>query len=92
MRYAASAAPVAEDGMWEFLGVSYAEQPFLIDGIDVFRHEWQRVEGARAAVTEPRYGQHFEFPVYRVTAEGRTIEFAAGEFSNSVWGLYRRRA
>jgi hypothetical protein len=75
-----------------FAGVSGEGQSFLIDGIDVWKHEWVTVSGEAATVTDPLYGQTFRFHVYEINAEGRTIRFAAGEFSNSVFGFYTARS
>ena len=59
-------------------------------------------ERAEVTVTDPQHGQTFRFPVYRILVGGgpggsvegggqggREIVFAAGEFSNNVWGFYR---
>lgn len=41
-----------------------------------------------AEVPDPLYGGTHTFRVYEIAVEGRTIRFAASEFSNSVWGYY----
>jgi hypothetical protein len=65
--------------------------PFLIDGVDVFQHEWREVSDApRAEVRDPLYKQPFSFSVYEITSGAKRIVFAAGEFSNNVWGFYSR--
>lgn len=76
---------------WEFIGASYGDRPFAIGGVDVFAHRWEPIDSPKAVVSDPLYGQRFEFQVFQVTESGRAIEFAAGEFSNSVWGFYQRR-
>ena len=74
---------------WEHIGICTDGQPFQVDGIDIWKHEWKRT-GERAEVKDPQYGQGFSFAVWSVNAEDKRIEFAAGEFSNCVWGFYRR--
>ena len=65
--------------------------PFLIDGIDVFRHEWRPLPDVpEAEVTDPLYSRSFRFSVYEVVSGAKRIVFAAGEFSNNEWGFYRR--
>lgn len=39
-------------------------------------------------VRDPLYGQEYKFPIYTVIINGQEQEFAAGEFSNCVWGFY----
>ena len=73
---------------WRFVGVNYDEKMFLIDGINVFAHGWKSVDGEIAQVSDPLYGQARRFSVYEITEKNRTIKFAAGEFSNGVWGFY----
>src|SRR5262245_53525852 len=75
---------------WTFVHAGPEGQPAILDGVDVWKHTWQRVPGEVASVTDPHYGQTFQFSVYRVTEAGRVIEFAAGEFSNSVWGFFQK--
>jgi len=41
-----------------------------------------------ATVTDPLYGSARQFRVYEIALDGRTIRFAASEFSNNVWGYY----
>lgn len=38
-------------------------------------------------VRDPLYGQEYKFPVYTVVTRGEEQEFAAGEFSNCIWGF-----
>lgn len=73
---------------WRFVGVNYDEKEFLIDGINVFAHRWRDVDGEIAQVSDPLYGQARRFSVYEIAANNCTIKFAAGEFSNGVWGFY----
>jgi hypothetical protein len=50
----------------------------------------QKVEPAeqKTKVKDPQYNQDYSFPVYKIEAQGKTIKFATGEFSNGVWGFY----
>jgi hypothetical protein len=76
---------------WTHAGVSYGSNDFLLEGVDVWAQKWEPVPSVpEAAVTDPLHGQPFRFTVYRIVAAGgREIVFAAGEYSNNVWGFYR---
>ena len=56
-------------------------------GVNIFDYEWKTV-GKTAKVHDPLYGQEYVFRIYSVTVNGQEYEFAAGEFSNCVWGFY----
>jgi len=49
-------------------------------------------ENLRVIVKDPVYGQEHTFNVYEIAEGARTAEFAAGEFSNLVYGFYVRQA
>lgn len=53
---------------------------------DYFKDHHAQHEFVR--VIDPYYGSEREFAVYEATVAGRTIRFAASEFSNNVWGYY----
>lgn len=72
---------------WAHFGTCIEGEPFVIDKIDVWKHKWVRTE-ATAEVTDPMYGQEYLFDVYSINVADHHIEFAAGEFSNAVWGFY----
>jgi hypothetical protein len=77
---------------WDFLGACGEGQRFEIEGLDVWSHQWIRVDDApRAEVKDPLYGQSFTFPVYQIEVGPKKARFAAGEFSNSVFGFYTPR-
>ena len=59
-------------------------------GVNIFEYEWKRT-GEKIEVKDPLYGQEYRFPVYTVMINGQEYEFAAGEFSNSVFGFYIRK-
>jgi hypothetical protein len=74
---------------WNFVGSSFDGQSLFIEGIDVWTRGWIAVEGERAKVVDPRYGQSFQFPIFVIAEGEKSVRFAAGEFSNGVWGFYR---
>ena len=77
------------DTDWRFTASSVDGQSLLIDGIDVWKYDWQDTK-ERVVVTDPSYHQEFTFYVFQIHHEGRTLRFAAGEFSNCIWGFYQQ--
>lgn len=74
---------------WTFLWIGFETAPVIVDGVDLWKHEWRRC-GDSIVVGHPSYPaeRHTMF-VYEVAVGARTITFAAGEFSNGVWGFFR---
>ena len=71
---------------WKFLKAT-GEKCELFGAANIFNCKWQNT-GKRAAVIDPIYGDEKIFNIYETTVEGITHIFAAGEFSNGVWGFY----
>jgi hypothetical protein len=73
---------------WKYVGHGGSGDQQQISGIRVWSHKWTCRDGERADVTDPLYGQRHCFHVYEIAADGRQITFAAGEFSNGIYGFY----
>jgi hypothetical protein len=73
---------------WKFIGISTDYDKFKIYGISIWSQKWKPVPDKFAYVTDPSYGQNFRFQVYMIEESSVQIEFAAGEFSSNVWGIY----
>ena len=54
---------------------------------NIFDYDWQTT-GKRVKVKDPIYSQDHTFEVWQVEIDGQIHRFAAGEFSNCVWGFY----
>ncbi|HEX2989943.1 MAG TPA: hypothetical protein VHO49_04650 [Anaerolineales bacterium] len=76
--------------VWQFAGSSKEGEPFEIRGVNVWEQGWQVSAGHEAHVKDPVYGQAFVFRVYTIQDGEEKVEFAAGEFSNGVWGFFTR--
>ena len=76
--------------VWQFAGSSKEGEPFEIRGVNVWEQGWQVSTGQEAHVHDPVYGQGFVFRVYTIQDGEERVEFAAGEFSNGVWGFFTR--
>ncbi|MDO5155916.1 MAG: hypothetical protein Q4D51_08110 [Eubacteriales bacterium] len=62
----------------------------ILFGVNIFDYDWIRT-GNKIDIKDPLYGQRYSFPVYKVLIKGQEYEFAAGEFSNSVFGFYVKK-
>jgi len=56
-------------------------------GVNIFEYVWNNT-GQKVSVLDPVYGQTHEMTVYTATINDRTVTFAAGEFSNCIYGFY----
>ena len=56
-------------------------------GVNIFDCDWQPTR-KRVKVQDPIYHQDHTFEVWQVEIDGQIHRFAAGEFSNGVWGFY----
>jgi hypothetical protein len=74
---------------WKYIGAIIDGKPFKINGYNVWDYDWISLNGETITVSDPRYGQTHKMYVYKICVEGtKEITFAAGEFSNCVWGFY----
>lgn len=74
---------------WEHVKTGVEGKITLFD-LPIFGYPWKET-GKRVKVKDPLYGQEYVFPVYTVSTGGQDREFAAGEFSNGIWGFYLER-
>lgn len=63
-------------------------EAFELNGMNIWEYDWQKT-GETIHVKDPLYGNHYLFPVFEIRDQQRSARFAAGEFSNNVWGIYR---
>jgi hypothetical protein len=74
---------------WNYIGVSLGKKPVKINGHNVWEYDWEDTSENHITVKDPRYGQNHKMNVYKIFIDsGEEIKFAAGEFSNCVWGFY----
>jgi len=58
-------------------------------GVDIWKYEWKYI-GERAKVKDCQYYEERTVNVYEINADNKTIKFAAGEFSNMVYGIFQQ--
>lgn len=74
---------------WKTLGVVCEGDPMLIEGLNVWDHEWKRLEWPRLELPHPSYpSQRHAMSVYEITAGGKCVRFSTGELSANVYGFY----
>ena len=74
---------------WKFHQVCMEGVKLEIGGIDVWEHAWiVDKESPNVEVHDPLYNQKHSFRIYIIQSNGKIIRFAAGEFSNCIWGFY----
>jgi hypothetical protein len=73
---------------WKYIATVVDGDRFEIGGLNIWNNKWTDT-GERVDVKDPLYGQEYTFPVYVIISGDKQAKFAAGEFSNCVWGIYQ---
>ena len=74
---------------WKFINIVTDGQAISIDGINPWKHEWIELDEDPIEVPHPSYPEQLhEMWIYKINTESKSIVFAAGEYSNCVWGFY----
>jgi uncharacterized protein (DUF433 family) len=81
---------MAGESQWKFVGATAEGETISISGIDVWKHPWVDTK-ERVEVKDPLYQQEFTFHIYTIDCAGVSVQFAAGEFSNGIFGFYLPR-
>ena len=60
-----------------------------VDGVNPWGLTWHRVQEEPVSLPHPDHpDQHHPLTVYRAEHDGKTVTFAAGELSPTLWGFY----
>lgn len=85
---------MAEDGRvdlnvdWRLTWIGMEGQPVEVAGVNLWVADWEST-GRRVTVAHPQYpAQRHVMNVYEVRGSMPRVRFAAGEFSNGVWGIF----
>jgi hypothetical protein len=74
---------------WKLLHIGFEGDDVLIAGLNVWEHKWIDAGEGSITVPHPSYpSQSHRMYVYKLDTPSGQKRFAAGEFSNSVWGIY----
>ncbi|ABG57731.1 conserved hypothetical protein [Cytophaga hutchinsonii ATCC 33406] len=63
---------------------------FELNGLNIWDHDWMNT-AEKIQIKDPLYAQDYTFTVYEITNGPVAVAFAAGEFSNGVWGIYLKK-
>jgi hypothetical protein len=74
--------------MWRFIKTGIVGNCTLF-GVNVFNYKWENT-GKKVEVSDPLYNQLYVFNVYTIDLGNKKFSFAAGEFSNNVYGFFIR--
>jgi len=74
---------------WKHIVTIAVEVPFKIKGLNIWDFTW-RDTGQKIKVVDPLYGQNYTFTIWEINKNDKTVTFAAGEFSNCIWGFYNK--
>lgn len=72
---------------WKHVKTIADDEPFFINGIGIWENEWKGT-GQSIYILDPVYHKPYILPICEISVDGKTITFAATEFSNCVWGVY----
>lgn len=73
---------------WHAVGIVFDGEAIDLDGVNPWTVSWHPT-GEYVGMRHPAWPtQVHGMPVYTLTDGDRTITFAAGELSNTVWGFY----
>ena len=73
--------------VWRFEKTVCDGEEFKIKGINIWDFKWVET-GKKIKIKDPIYGKFYSLGVYKIQNDNVDILFAAGEFSNCVWGIY----
>lgn len=74
---------------WKLLHIGFEGDEVMVGGRDVWKSHWNRTDEGSITVPHPSYPQQsHSMSIYSLDTPTGVHFFAAGEFSNQVWGIY----
>jgi hypothetical protein len=73
--------------VWRFEKTIVDGDEYKINGINIWDFKWEET-GEKIKIKDPLYSQSYTFNVFKIQNDNIEILFAAGEFSNCIWGIY----
>ena len=74
---------------WNHIKTFFDGEPFEIEGLNIWEYEWINT-GNYIQLNDPLHNQPYSFPIYEMSNGKVKVVFAAGEFSNCVYGIYQK--
>lgn len=76
---------------WHFVTTLCDREAFRVKNLNLWDYKWNLVT-PRVEVTDPHYKQKFYFNEFQISDGKTTVNFVAGEFSNTIFGIYLRES
>jgi hypothetical protein len=74
---------------WRLAYIGVEGGDVVLDGLNPWRSKWVRTDQGAITVAHPSYpSERHTMYVYELVVDDKRVRFAAGEFSNGVWGIY----
>lgn len=80
---------IVKEPTWQHTVTGEEGNTTLFD-VNIFEYEWINTQKS-TIVYHPIDNKKCRFQIYEVEVNGQKHKFAAGEFSNGVWGFYTYR-
>lgn len=72
---------------WKFYTSVIDGEELSMQGLNIWEHRWTDTRQV-VEVKDPIYAESHILNIYEIVSGGTSVKFAAGEFSNLVWGIY----
>jgi hypothetical protein len=74
---------------WRHVHIGIEGAFVKLNGLNPWKLEWHSIDKESIVVAHPSYpSERHYMRVYEIESAGKRVKFAAGEFSNGVWGFY----
>ena len=74
---------------WRNVHIGVEGDGAKVEGLDVWRHKWRRVDVPPVQLPHPQYpNQIHEYFICEIGDTSAPVRFAAGELSYGIWGFY----
>jgi hypothetical protein len=75
---------------WALVGPLVGDgEPVSLRGLNPWHYKWRLANDIPVYVPHPEYpSQQHLLRVYEIRDDSKSVQFAAGELSNGVWGVY----
>jgi len=74
---------------WRFVAIGLDGAAISLAGLNPWQLKWRRLDEPAITVAHPSHPeQRHQMWIYELRNKNRTVKFAAGEYSNGVWGFY----
>ncbi len=73
--------------IWKNKTIIPPGERYEIHGLNIWDYDW-KFTGQSINVIDPLYKKPYLFQIFEIKEGDLTVRFAAGEFSNSIYGIY----